>query len=88
MGGGSGEEEGRQGRGAGAKGELGREARLERGGGGDGGKRVGLPGSRPAVTSEPLAQLSPDVSPSSRPRLALLFKSPSSALGPQRGSEQ
>lgn len=37
-------------------------------GGDSGGKRVELPGW--AVTSEPLAQLSPDVSPSCRPRLS------------------
>ncbi|XP_046538077.1 uncharacterized protein LOC124250314 [Equus quagga] len=42
--------------------------------GADGGKRVELPGS--AVTSQPLAQLSPDVRPCSRPRLRWSSKDP------------
>lgn len=46
--------------GKGATAALGREA-VGRGGAGNGGKRVELPGS--SVTSEPLAQLRPDVSP-------------------------
>lgn len=49
---------------------LGREA-VERGGAGSGGKRVELPGS--SVTSEPLAQLLPDVSPPPPPP-ASVFK--------------
>lgn len=51
-----------------------------------GGKWVELPGW--AVTSEPLAQLSPDVSPSFRPRLSWSSNdAPHSSLRPQRDLE-
>lgn len=68
-------------------GGLGREAHLGAGGwgGGSGGKRVELPGW--AVTSEPLAQLSPDVSSSSRPRLSWSSNDAPPALEPQRDLE-
>lgn len=67
----SGEPRRRPGRaGKGATAALGREA-VGRGGAGNGGKRVELPDS--SVTSEPLAQLLPDVSPPPPPP-ASVFK--------------